>query len=130
MFSVDEATAAVIRQVFEDSGELSAVNEHRRHFPALKDPALRACDRRMEAATSPSREAAPRVPYQITLVGPCHSWIIMRDLPEYPGSLAARLVTDAPTPWVIGSRCWDGSARGYADSATFDPYRVGSIRLL
>jgi hypothetical protein len=34
---VDEATAAVIRQVFEDSGELSAVIEHRRHFPALKD---------------------------------------------------------------------------------------------
>lgn len=37
MFSVDEATAAAIRQVFEDSGELSAVIELRRHFPALKD---------------------------------------------------------------------------------------------
>jgi hypothetical protein len=33
MFSVDEATAAAIRQVFEESGELSAVVELRRHFP-------------------------------------------------------------------------------------------------
>ena len=33
MFSVDEATAAAIRQVFENSGELSAVVELRRgHF--------------------------------------------------------------------------------------------------
>jgi hypothetical protein len=35
MFSVDEATAAAIRQVFEDSGELSAVVELRRHFPGI-----------------------------------------------------------------------------------------------
>jgi hypothetical protein len=37
MFSVDEATAAAIRQVFEDSGELSAVVELRRHFPGIAD---------------------------------------------------------------------------------------------
>jgi hypothetical protein len=35
MFSVDEATAAAIRQVFEESGELSAVVELRRHFPGI-----------------------------------------------------------------------------------------------
>jgi hypothetical protein len=35
MFCVDEATAAAIRQVFEDSGELSAVVELRRHFPGI-----------------------------------------------------------------------------------------------
>jgi hypothetical protein len=33
MFSVDEATAAAIGQVFEESGELSAVVELRRPFP-------------------------------------------------------------------------------------------------
>jgi hypothetical protein len=37
MFSVDEATAAAIQKVFEESGELSAVIELRRHFPVLKD---------------------------------------------------------------------------------------------
>jgi hypothetical protein len=36
MFSVDEATAAAIRQVFEESGELSAVVELWRHFPGSR----------------------------------------------------------------------------------------------
>jgi hypothetical protein len=46
MFSVDEATAAAIRQVFEESGELSAVVEFRRHFPGIKDnEAARICVR-------------------------------------------------------------------------------------
>ena len=35
MFSVDEATAEAIRQVYEASGELSAVVELRRHFPGI-----------------------------------------------------------------------------------------------
>jgi hypothetical protein len=35
MFSVDEATAAAVRQVYEASGELSAVVEFRRHFPGV-----------------------------------------------------------------------------------------------
>jgi hypothetical protein len=35
MFSVDEATAAAIRQAFEKSGELSAVVELRQHFPGI-----------------------------------------------------------------------------------------------
>lgn len=37
MFSVDEATAAAIRKAFEESGELSAVAELRRHFPGIAD---------------------------------------------------------------------------------------------
>jgi hypothetical protein len=46
MFSVDEATAEAIRQVFEESGELSAVAELRRHFPGIKDnAAARLCVR-------------------------------------------------------------------------------------
>jgi hypothetical protein len=43
MFSVNEATAAAIRQLFEKSGELSAVVELRRHFPRIKDAAARRC---------------------------------------------------------------------------------------
>jgi hypothetical protein len=34
-------------------------------------------------------------------VHPLFAWIIMRDLPEYPGALVARLVTDAPTPHIL-----------------------------
>jgi hypothetical protein len=46
MFSIDEATAAAIRQVFEESGELSAAVELRRHFPGIKDnEAARLCVR-------------------------------------------------------------------------------------
>jgi hypothetical protein len=37
MFSVDEATAAAIRQVFEASGEFAAAVELRRHFPGIVD---------------------------------------------------------------------------------------------
>jgi hypothetical protein len=35
MFSVDGTTAAAIRQVFKESGELAAVVELRRHFPGI-----------------------------------------------------------------------------------------------
>jgi hypothetical protein len=69
MFSVDEATAAAIRQVFEESGELSAVVEFRRHFPGIKDnegrPDLREDDCRLEAVPPPAPEANPDMPHQI-----------------------------------------------------------------
>jgi hypothetical protein len=32
---------------------------------------------------------------------PLFAWIILQDLPEYPGALVARLVTDAPTPYIL-----------------------------
>jgi hypothetical protein len=32
---------------------------------------------------------------------PLFAWIVMRDLPEYPGAFVARLVTDAPTSYVL-----------------------------
>jgi hypothetical protein len=32
---------------------------------------------------------------------PLFAWIVMQDLPEYPGALVARLVTDTPTPYVL-----------------------------
>ena len=37
MFSVDETTAAAIRQAYETSGELSAVVALRQHFPEITD---------------------------------------------------------------------------------------------
>jgi hypothetical protein len=37
MFIVDEPTAAAIRKTYEESGELSAVVELRRHFPGIAD---------------------------------------------------------------------------------------------
>jgi hypothetical protein len=64
MFSVDEVTAAAIRQVFEDSGELSAVIELRRHFPALKDNEnARLCVRAIAGwkPLPPLRAKRPRV---------------------------------------------------------------------
>jgi len=46
MFTVDEATAAAIRRAFNESGELSAVVELRRHFPLIRDnEQARACVR-------------------------------------------------------------------------------------
>jgi len=46
MFCIDEATAAAIRRVFDEEGELSAVLELRRHFPLLTDNARgRECGR-------------------------------------------------------------------------------------
>jgi hypothetical protein len=63
----------------------------------------------LEAVASPAREADPDMPYQIIDVAmarslqddaardhPLFGWIIMQDLPEYPGAFVARLVTDAP----------------------------------
>jgi hypothetical protein len=37
MFSVDETTAAAIRQAYEASGEFAAAVELRRHFPGIAD---------------------------------------------------------------------------------------------
>ena len=46
MFCVDEETAAAIRRVFNEEGELSAVVELRRHFPLITDTArARECVR-------------------------------------------------------------------------------------
>jgi hypothetical protein len=37
MFSVDEATAAAVRKVFQESGEFAAAVELRRYFPGITD---------------------------------------------------------------------------------------------
>ena len=37
MFAVDEATAEAIRHALNESGELAAVVELRRHFPLITD---------------------------------------------------------------------------------------------
>jgi hypothetical protein len=46
MFTVDEPTAEAIRRAFHESGELAAVVELRRYFPAVGDnEQARACVR-------------------------------------------------------------------------------------
>ena len=46
MFAVDEATAEAIRRAFNEDGELSAIVELRRHYPAITDYAkARRCVR-------------------------------------------------------------------------------------
>jgi hypothetical protein len=46
MFTVDEPTAEAIRRAFNESGELAAVVELRRHFPLIQDSEqARACVR-------------------------------------------------------------------------------------
>jgi hypothetical protein len=64
MFSVGELTAEAIRQVFEESGEFSAVVELRRHFPAITDnAAARRCVRVIagwkQGATPAPKNARP-----------------------------------------------------------------------
>jgi hypothetical protein len=68
----------------------------------------------MAAVVSPAPEANSDMPYQIIdavmaraiqadieRTHPLFAWIIMRDVPEYPGSLVARLVADTPTPYIL-----------------------------
>jgi hypothetical protein len=63
MFSVDEATAAAIRQVFEDSGELAAAIELRRHFPGIANNATaRICVRAIAGWTPLSPRPRTRTP--------------------------------------------------------------------
>ena len=68
----------------------------------------------MAAAAAASAETTPHMPYQIVdpvmanaiqadaaRKHPLWAEIIMRDLPEYPAAMVARLVTDAPTPYIL-----------------------------
>ncbi len=62
MFSVDEATAAAIRQAYEESGELAAVAELRRHFPGVADNEnARLCVRTI-ASWRPLPDLPPKKP--------------------------------------------------------------------
>ena len=67
----------------------------------------------MAAVAAPSFEV-PEMQYQIVDAVMAHAlqadaarshplfaWIVMRDLPEYPGAFVARLVTDTPTPYIL-----------------------------
>jgi hypothetical protein len=59
MFAVDE-TAEAIRRTFNDSGELAAVVELRRHFPLIQDnEQARACVRTI-AGWKPLPPKSPR----------------------------------------------------------------------
>jgi hypothetical protein len=68
----------------------------------------------MEAVASSAPEADPDMPYQIVDAvmaraiqadaardRPLFAWIIMQNLPVFPGAFVARLVTDAPTPYIL-----------------------------
>jgi hypothetical protein len=62
MFVVDEATAAAIRRVYVEDGELSAVIELRRHFPGIADNEnARLCARTI-ASWQPLPPAPPKKP--------------------------------------------------------------------
>ena len=64
MFCVDEETAAAIRRVFNEEGELSAVVELLRHFPLITDTArARECVRIIAGwqPVPPPAKAAGRV---------------------------------------------------------------------
>ncbi len=65
MFVVDESAAAAIRRAFNESGELAAVVELRRHFPLIGDnEQARACVRTIAGWTplspKPPRTRRPR----------------------------------------------------------------------
>jgi hypothetical protein len=115
MFSVDEATAAIVRQVYEASGELSAVVELRRHFPGItNNDTARLCDqddRELETVASPAPEASSDMSDQIidalmacaiqadaARTHPLVEWIVMRDQPDHPDERIARLVIEPKRP--------------------------------
>ncbi|MDQ2763863.1 MAG: hypothetical protein M3Y22_10390 [Pseudomonadota bacterium] len=61
MFTVDEATAEAMHRAYDESGELGAVAEFRRHFPLITDPArARDCVRRIVGWRRPAEPAAGR----------------------------------------------------------------------
>jgi hypothetical protein len=37
----------------------------------------------------------------VTRTSPIAGWVVMRDPPDYPDKIIARLVTDRPTPYVL-----------------------------
>jgi hypothetical protein len=52
MFAVDDDTAGAIRRVYEESGELAAVVELRRHFPLFENSEhARSCVRSIASWT-------------------------------------------------------------------------------
>jgi hypothetical protein len=64
MFSLSDAEATAIRHAFEESGELAAVAELRRYFPAITDPMqARLCVRTIAGwrpIPTPDQSALPR----------------------------------------------------------------------
>jgi len=63
MFAVDDATADAIRRVYEESGELAAVVELRRHFPLFENNEhARSCVRSI-ASWKPILPKGPRNPF-------------------------------------------------------------------
>jgi hypothetical protein len=75
---------------------------------------LREGDSELEAVASPAPEANPDMRDQIidavmaraihadaVRSHPLVGWIVMRDQPNYPDEMIARLVTDAPTPYIL-----------------------------
>jgi hypothetical protein len=69
MFSVDEATGAAVRQVYEASGELSAAVEFRRHFPGITNNETARLCVKMIAGWKP---LPPLPPKRTRHVGPDH----------------------------------------------------------
>ena len=75
---------------------------------------MREDDRELETVASPAPEASPDMSDQIidalmtcaihadaARTHPLVGWIVMQDQPDYPDEMIARLVTDAPTPYVL-----------------------------
>jgi hypothetical protein len=60
MFAVSEIEAAVIRRVFEEEGELSAMIELRRRFPGIIDNAAARVQVRIIAGWAPLPPTLPR----------------------------------------------------------------------
>ena len=62
MFTVDDEAAEAIRRAFDEGGELSAVAELRRRFPAITDGAdARRCVRTILGWTRPPESDRGRV---------------------------------------------------------------------
>jgi hypothetical protein len=68
----------------------------------------------LEAAASPAPKANPNMSDQIidavmaqgiqadaVRLHPLVGWVVMRDQPDYPDEMIARLVTDIPKPYIL-----------------------------
>ena len=118
MFVVTEAEATAIRAAYDQGGEFSAAVELRRLFPAILDnEQARDCARTIvgwKPLAMP--QETPEMSTQDQIIDavmaralhadairthPLVAWIVTRDEIAYPGEFVARLVTDAPTSYVM-----------------------------
>jgi hypothetical protein len=107
MFAVDAAGAKAVRCAFLAGGELGAVVDlHRRYPGALDDVAARLHIRAIAGGPAMTDQiidakTAQALYRDAVRAQSLAAWLVMKDQPEYPGKLIARLTTNTRSSYVL-----------------------------